>query len=148
MQTAVNWLLEPSQPAIRYLAMRDLLDANGGDLNDAQHEITSKGWVADILAEQKRGGYWVDRENLYRPKYISTNWMLLTLSDLGVTKREPLIAEVVRSLDGPVLEARWWFRHRQLEEKRTLPDRQHRESPGKVRVRRRTRGSGAPSNSL
>jgi len=93
VQAVVDWLLESSQPAIRFLALRDLLDAKGGDLKEAKREITSEGWVADILAEQKKGGYWVDLENLYRPKYLSTNWMLLTLSDLGITKKEPRIAK-------------------------------------------------------
>jgi hypothetical protein len=73
--------------------MRDLLEASKGDLNEAERDITSKGWVADILATQNPGGYWLDGENLYRPKYISTNWMLLTLSDLGVTKKDRRIAK-------------------------------------------------------
>jgi hypothetical protein len=33
----------------------------------------------------------VHEENLYRPKYRSTNWMLLILSDLGLTKDDPRI---------------------------------------------------------
>jgi hypothetical protein len=94
MQSAIDWLLEPSQPAARYLAMRDLLEGTSrADLDEARRAITSKGWVADILSEQKPGGYWVDEKKLYRPKYISTNWMLLTLSDLGVTREDPSIAK-------------------------------------------------------
>ncbi len=30
-------------------------------------------------------------KDLYRPKYLSTNWMLLILSDLGLTKEDPRI---------------------------------------------------------
>ncbi len=94
MKGVVEWLLEPSQPAVRYLAMRDLLDgADRSDMSDARRAICSKGWVADILAKQEPGGFWVGGEKLYRPKYISTNWMLLTLSDLGVTKSDPGIAK-------------------------------------------------------
>jgi hypothetical protein len=89
----LDWLLEPSQPAVRYLTLRDLLRSTGSDLKEAERAIASKGWVADILATQNPGGYWADRENLYRPKYVSTNWMLLTLSDLGMTKRDPRIAK-------------------------------------------------------
>ena len=33
--------------------------------------------------------WWVGGENLYRPKYLSSNWMLLILADLGLTRREP-----------------------------------------------------------
>ncbi len=92
MQSALNWLLEPSQPAVRFLAMRDLLEgASVADLRSARRDVASKGWAADILSAQKPGGYWVEAEKLYRPKYISTNWMLLTLSDLGLTREDPRI---------------------------------------------------------
>ena len=51
--------------------------------------IPVRGWAAEILARQERGGWWVGGENLYRPKYLSSNWMLLILADLGLTRREP-----------------------------------------------------------
>ena len=94
MKSAINWLLEPSQPAVRYLAMRDLAEkTSAGDLEDAEEAVASRGWAADILSRQKPEGNWLDKEeNLYRPKYISTNWMLLALSDLGVTKEDPRVA--------------------------------------------------------
>jgi len=94
MQDVIEWLLEPSQPAVRYFAMKDLLDGTSPhDLREAKHAIASSGWVADIFAKQDAGGFWVSGEKLYRPKYVSTNWMLLTLSDLGVTKDDPRIAK-------------------------------------------------------
>jgi hypothetical protein len=94
MKRVIDWLLEPSQPAVRYLALRDIVDGTSrGDLEEARRAITSAGWAADILSAQKSGGYWVDGAKLYTPKYISTNWMLLTLSDLGVTKEDPRIAK-------------------------------------------------------
>ena len=94
MQTVIDWLLESSQPAVRYLALRDLVDGTSrGDLEEAKRAITRAGWAADILAKQKPGGNWLDEEeNLYRPKYFATNWMLLTLSDLGVTRAGTRIA--------------------------------------------------------
>ena len=75
--------------------MKDLAEGTSrGDLEEARDAIAIGGWVADLLSKQKVGGYWLeDEENLYRPKYISTNWMLLTLSDLGVTKSNPQIAK-------------------------------------------------------
>jgi hypothetical protein len=94
MKSTLDWLLEPSQPAVRYLTMRDLLDGqSNGDLEEARRAIPSTGWVARILSEQKPGGYWIEEKNLYRPKYVSTNWMLLTLSDLGVTRQDARIAK-------------------------------------------------------
>lgn len=90
----LKWLLDPSQPAVRYLTMRDLLDGTSKtDLEEAGRAVTSRGWAADILLQQKPGGYWVNEESLYRPKYVSTNWTLLTLSDLGITKKDPGMAK-------------------------------------------------------
>ena len=89
----MEWLTEADQPAVRYLAMRDLLEASQGDLREAQRAIPSRGWVKQIFQKRLPGGYWVSSDNLYRPKYFSTNWMLLTLSDLGVTKELPWVAE-------------------------------------------------------
>lgn len=67
---------------------------SGSDLEAARRAVTRRGWASDILSKQKPGGNWLDKEeNLYRPKYVSTNWMLLTLSDLGVTKKDPGIAK-------------------------------------------------------
>jgi hypothetical protein len=93
MKSVMEWLTEESQPAVRYLAMRDLLGTSEGDLREAQRAIPSRGWVKDIFRRRLLGGYWVDGEDLYRPKYISTNWMLLTISDLGVTREVPWLAE-------------------------------------------------------
>jgi len=93
MTKVMEWLTEPDQPAVRYLAMRDLLEVTGGDLDRARRAIPSRGWVKQIYQERLPGGYWVGRQNLYRPKYFSTNWMMLTLSDLGLTRESPWAAE-------------------------------------------------------
>ena len=84
----VDWLLEESEPSIRYLTLTQLLrkSAKDPDVKSAKKRITQAGWAAGVLARQKPGGWWVHEENLYRPKYHSTNWMLLILSDLGLTK--------------------------------------------------------------
>ncbi len=62
-------------------------------VKSAKNSIKDRGWASDILAKREPGGYWADSKNLYTPKYLSTNWMLLILSDLGVTKSDPRIAE-------------------------------------------------------
>src|SRR3989454_5423575 len=53
--------------------------------------IPRKGWAAEILENQDREGWWVSGESLYRPKYLSANWMLLILADLGLTREDPRI---------------------------------------------------------
>src|SRR2546430_2931335 len=46
-----------------------------------------------ILRGQHPSGQWVNPGSsafeLYRPKYVATNWRLLVLSDLGLTKKTP-----------------------------------------------------------
>jgi len=93
-KTALNWLLEKNQPSIQYLTLTQILGKAEDDpeVRTAKERITKKGWAADILAEQKGGGWWVGHESLYRPKYLSTNWMLLVLSDLGLTRLNARIA--------------------------------------------------------
>jgi hypothetical protein len=93
MKSVMDWLTAPDQPAVRYLAMRDLLDVRGGELREAWTQIPSRGWVRQILDKRLPGGYWVDGSDLYRPKYLSTNWMLLALSDLGVTRELSWLAD-------------------------------------------------------
>lgn len=90
---ALDWLLEEIQPSARYLALTQLLEKpeHDSEVEGAKELIVKKGWAADLLAGQKRGGWWVSDESLYRPKYLSTNWMLLILSDLGLTNRDPRI---------------------------------------------------------
>jgi hypothetical protein len=90
---SLDWLLEEDQPSIRYFALTDLLGKpeDDSEVEYAKQMIPKKGWAADILAQQNPGGWWVSDESLYRPKYQSTNWMLLILSDLGLTKSDPRI---------------------------------------------------------
>src|SRR3989449_8553705 len=92
----LDWLLEENQPSIRYLALTQLLDRpeDDGEVQIAKEMIGKTGWAADILAAQDPGGWWASGERLYQPKYTSTNWMLLVLSDLGLTKADPRIAKV------------------------------------------------------
>lgn len=94
-RAVVDWLLEEDQPSVRHLTLTRLLGRpeRDGDVRAAQDSIPKRGWAADILAAQEPGGWWVSRDSLYRPKYVSTNWMLLVLSDLGLTKAHPGIAK-------------------------------------------------------
>src|SRR5207247_6432408 len=84
---------ERAPPADRYLTPTTLqgMPDTAPEARAAKVEIPKKGWAANILAKQDPGGWWMRAENLYQPKYLSTNWMLLILSDLGLTKADPRI---------------------------------------------------------
>jgi len=89
----ISWLLEPDQPAIRYRTLTELLHRKKSDpeVLEARSLIPERGWVAEILGWRDPGGWWVREKSLYRPKYISTNWNLLALSDLGATRSIPAV---------------------------------------------------------
>jgi hypothetical protein len=91
--SVTRWLLEKDQPAVRYNALVHLLDLPQGDeeVREARSEIASRGWAKDIFDAQKPGGFWESREDLYRPKYLATNWRAIVLADLGLTAEDPRI---------------------------------------------------------
>ena len=87
----IDWLLEEDQPSVRYLALRGLLGRpeTDSEVRAAKRRIPTVGWVAEILSERHPEGWWVDGQSLYVPKYLATNWRMLVLSDLGVTRDLP-----------------------------------------------------------
>lgn len=91
----LEWLLEDNQPSIKYLALTKLLDRSEDypEVQSTRQMMASAGWGADILAKQNPGGWWLGEESVYTPKYLSTNWMLLILADLGLTRANPRIAK-------------------------------------------------------
>jgi hypothetical protein len=99
-----RWLLEEGDPSVRARTMRELSGRaeNDGELAAAREEIGVRGWAAAILRQQLPSGAWdtagTSGEDLYLPKYIATNWRLLVLSDLGLTRRHPAIDRAVRLL--------------------------------------------------
>ena len=89
----MDWLLEPDQPAVRYMALVDLLGQSreSPEAREARSEIASRGWAKDILKKQKPQGYWELGNDLYRPKYPATIWRVIVLGDLGLTKDDSRI---------------------------------------------------------
>ena len=107
-----NWLLETdSDPSVRFRVLRELLDRppDDPDVLRAQRAIGRKGWAAQLLRGQHPEGQWVtpgsSASELYRPKYVATNWRLLVLADLGLTRKTPRVAKAVslflRRFSGP-----------------------------------------------
>jgi len=82
-----DWLLDPALPGVRYLALRDVvgLSADDPELLVAQKAAHTKGPIASILANMQPAGYWSEAGPGYRPKYFSTVWSLITLSQLGAS---------------------------------------------------------------
>lgn len=84
---SLEWLLEPEDPGVRYLALRDLCDLPVHDpaLQAASRLAHSKGPIATVLAEMNPSGFWSEPGPGYRPKYRSTVWSIITLAQLGAS---------------------------------------------------------------
>ena len=81
------WLLEPDpvNPAVRFFALRDLLDHSKDEpeVRQARLDIMTTGPVPAILAAQHPEGYWVKAGAGYSPKYRGTVWQIIFLAELG-----------------------------------------------------------------
>ena len=95
------WLLEDEQPSVRAKALTELLGRpdSDPDVRAARAKIPTTGWAAQILAEQDPEGWWGRGERSYVPKYLGTNWRLLVLADLGMTREHPAVARACE----------WWI---------------------------------------
>jgi hypothetical protein len=82
------WLLDPAQPAIRYRTLTELLGRRADDpeVREARRAIPRRGFAAEVLEGRTAGGWWGSAESFYVPKYTSTHWRMLALSDLGLTR--------------------------------------------------------------
>jgi hypothetical protein len=85
MSDPLSWLLEPQDPGVRYLALRDLLGRSADDpeLLAARQVAYSRGPITAILEKMQPDGYWAKPGPGYNPKYYSTDWSLITLAQLG-----------------------------------------------------------------
>ena len=85
-----DWLLEPENPSVRYLTLRDILgrSENDTELVEAKEDIRTDSRVLRIFSKQKPEGYWEDARKPYNPKYKGTYWQVMILSQLGLDKSD------------------------------------------------------------
>ena len=93
-----RWLTGPqSDPSIRlrYWTEVEGRSPKDSEVRKAAKSIGRVGWAASLLENQLPDGQWVtpgtSGGELYRPKYIATNWVAIVLSDLGMTRSDPRI---------------------------------------------------------
>lgn len=91
----VAWLLE-GDPAIRWQALRDLLDAPGPEVAAVRARVATEGWGRDLLERQDPAGTWAG--GLYGPKWTSTTYTLLLLWRCGLPPGTPAARRAVALL--------------------------------------------------
>jgi hypothetical protein len=81
----IDWLLDSSTPSIRYLTLRQLQGwtDTDHDARDTRQEIMRSGPVPAILAHQAEAGNWSEERSYYTPKFVSTHWSMLLLTELA-----------------------------------------------------------------
>jgi hypothetical protein len=81
----VDWLLDPSTPAVRHLALRELLDLpdDDPDVVESRRAAMATDPIAAILAAQRPEGYWEKPGPGYATKYRGTVWQVIFLDQLG-----------------------------------------------------------------
>jgi hypothetical protein len=89
----LGWLLEPSSPAVRSLALRQLLDcpADDPDVKTSRRAAMAADPIASILAAQEPEGYWQKPGPGYATKYRGTVWQLIFLDQLGADPDDPRV---------------------------------------------------------
>ncbi len=95
MNAALDWLLEPTDPGVHYLALRDLagLPADAPELLSARQAAHRHGPIALVLDAMDPAGYWAKPGPGYNPKYTSTVWSIILLAQLGACiEEDPRIA--------------------------------------------------------
>ena len=92
------WLIEEDNPSIRYLTLTQLLGVSpkSPEAIDTRKKIPSWTPVRRILEHQNNDGGWDRGKTWYLPKYKSTVWQLIILSQTGIDPRRP---EVRRTCD-------------------------------------------------
>jgi len=94
--TALDWLLE-GDPAIRWQAMRDLMDAPDAAVAKERSRVASEGWGAALLKLQRPDGGWgSDNPKTFRDTPDGSSiFVLMMLRDMGL---EPTSDEARRAV--------------------------------------------------
>jgi hypothetical protein len=89
----VAWLLERDDPAVRQLALRQLLDrpVDDPEVADSARAAMATGPIAAILAAQHPAGHWEKPGPGYATKYRGTVWQLIFLDQLGADGADPRV---------------------------------------------------------
>jgi hypothetical protein len=83
-----DWLLEEDDPGVRYLVLRDIVDADEKEIKTARRKAHREGPIAVILDNMNPDGYWVRPGAGYSPKCQGTVWSLISLAELGASVEE------------------------------------------------------------
>ena len=82
----LKWLLEDSNPSVKYYTLIDVLDKpiDDSEVIQVKRKIMKNEIINKILSKQNPEGYWFKPEDFYiRTKYKGTVWNFIILAELG-----------------------------------------------------------------
>jgi hypothetical protein len=93
-QSPIDWLLEESDPSVRYFTMLNILGKPQCDLEviAAREAIPESKTAKRILQKQDPRGYWENPDSPYLPKYKSSYWTIMVLGYLGMDRTNEKVA--------------------------------------------------------
>lgn len=97
----IDWLLEESNPSIRYFTQRDVPGIPEDDIEviATKKVISESEIVQKILRKQNSHGYWKKPNSPYLPKYKSSYWTIMILGRLGMDKtNRELLEKAARAM--------------------------------------------------
>jgi len=78
-----DWLLEEADPGVRYLALRDIVDASEKEVKTARKKAHREGPIATIQDNMNPEGWWLHPGYVYNPKCQGTSWSIISLAQMG-----------------------------------------------------------------
>jgi hypothetical protein len=120
--SVLEWLLEPSEPSMRFRTLTELLDTSftSQELSREYELIYNSPSVNNIFAKMHPDGYWLRKKSSTREwigagvEYMTastTHYCLAYLSELGLTREHPLIKKAAERYLGLQAEDGDWFWH-------------------------------------
>ena len=97
-----TWLLSARTPSIQYQTLVNLLGypAEEPRVIRARQAIMESGPVPAMLAHQGKSGSWNGEHSFYTPKYISTHWSMMLLSELQADGSDPRFQQGINYMLG------------------------------------------------
>ena len=100
----IDWLLKTESPSLKYRLLTEILDVsvNDSDVINIRSEIVNSKPVMQILSKMHPDGYWLQQnqttkrfvgDNVEYGSYATTHFCLSYLSELGLTKENPIVAK-------------------------------------------------------
>ncbi|MCK4358837.1 MAG: hypothetical protein KAW92_08860, partial [Candidatus Cloacimonetes bacterium] len=108
-QDTLDWLLEESNPSVRYFTLTNILDRQETDIDiiEAKKQVNEKDPVKKIFSHQNPDGSFltdtmikkygkVRAKSGYLPKYKATIWQAIFLAQLGADKNDERLKKLCK----------------------------------------------------